>query len=656
MMFQRRRSHAPSSHYSGSTRHHWKEPEADSQYDQCLRGRIAIDLFDLDAPATERQDIKIGARKTSNLGHVASFLKRRFSEEPHKIPREAHIEFFWSRKKLDGNEIPKGISTLWYRVLSPEDDGTFQIIWRDTGQPVSLRLPQLDQLAQDIESGATLGQLRHTIASTLQATLPPDGQETIEPNQITIEALGGLRPGPLQGNQWELRNVKLWLCRYLKIGVVASRDYFVLSGLNEEYVWHSPRLEYDRATSALCVKIWLKGKIILDVQQYGGDLSGITVDDIKLFFHGKAVKDSDRFRPGVSIQFELSRHAGDSFVQAEAWLLPLTETCSICADEKRVSEMPSERRITNNCTHEATACKECISHWITSSMETVAWDRLKCLECSELLEFKDVKAFAAKDAFERYDKLATRAALDSMQGFQWCFNPRCDAGQIYSSRCSKAKCYACKHYSCAYHNVPWHSGETCEEYDRRTRKQRKSDKLSEQHVKETSKPCPGCKKNVYKYSGCDHITCICGHEWCWMCFSTYTRDNNSFLRCKHTRQCRYHTNPPMWERGGQFMPFMPQHGGPPRPPGPPEPHGPLGARPFPGLPIRPEGGLGPPAPRQGQDRPRPPQMPLPADVIDFIFGGDQNGQGARPRQPPHGLPFLNDALIFDFLQLMERGV
>jgi hypothetical protein len=97
--------------------------------------------------------------------------------------------------------------------------------------------------------------------------------------------------------------------------------------------------------------------------------------------------------------------------------------------------------------------------------------------------------------------------LEHVQGFRWCLNPRCDSGQIYPSECTKAKCHACRHYSCLRHDVPWHGGETCEEYDKRTRKQRKNDKLSEKHVKEITKPCPGCKKNVNKYSGCDHITC-----------------------------------------------------------------------------------------------------------------------------------------------------
>ena len=34
----------------------------------------------------------------------------------------------------------------------------------------------------------------------------------------------------------------------------------------------------------------------------------------------------------------------------------------------------------------------------------------------------------------------------------------------------------------------------------------------------TSKPCPKCQRRIQKASGCKHMTCVCKHEWCWVCF------------------------------------------------------------------------------------------------------------------------------------------
>lgn len=111
----------------------------------------------------------------------------------------------------------------------------------------------------------------------------------------------------------------------------------------------------------------------------------------------------------------------------------------------------------------------------------------------------------------------------------------------------------------------------------RNRRQRRGERASEKKVKEITKPCPQCRRDVNKFSGCDHITCelystwkknsgrptydptgVCGHEWCYVCFSTYYRDDHSFLQCKHKADCKYFNNPPNYEGGRAFMPFLNQ--------------------------------------------------------------------------------------------------
>ncbi|KAI0530420.1 hypothetical protein GGR58DRAFT_232450 [Xylaria digitata] len=671
-MFSRRKSNASSSSYHHHHHHHHHRqphhshrrssspqkrheiPEEDSRRDPLLEGRVQIDLLDIDAPITGRPRIKIGARKTtSNLRHVASFLRQRFDDGAQKVAPSDHIEFFHGEEQLHLNQIPNDISVLWYRVVDLQDDGLFGVKWKSSYHSVQLLQSQLDEVARDIELGATLGQLRRKVASALAASslLGKRGRAAVEPDQVLIEAIGGCRPGPIQGDNWECKNIRSWLCRHLAISLVPPGDYFVFCGFNERYVLHRPSLDYGGTTTGHCLKTWLKLRILTTICRPAGHLGGIRTEDISLFYHRRPVRDSAQFRSGKLFDFELSRESGNTFVQAEAWLLPLTETCNICADDKRVSEMPIRGRITEYCEHEATACKECISQWITSSMETVAWDRLKCpeSECPEILAFRDVKAFATRDVFDRYDKLATKAVLEGIKGFRWCLNPNCDAGQIFPSECEKAKCHACKQSSCVRHDVPWHSGETCEEYDRRTRKQRKSYKLSEKHVKETTKPCPGCKKNVNKYSGCDHITCVCGHEWCWLCFAPYTKDEESFLRCKHAPECRYHRAPPFWEGRRALLPFIGL--GARRPPG---------ARQFPIPMMQPEDVPVPmaeaEADRPRRNRPQSPELPpadFPADLLDFLFDRDPFVEGPRPRR--HGMPFVNEALLFDLAQLMERA-
>ena len=43
------------------------------------------------------------------------------------------------------------------------------------------------------------------------------------------------------------------------------------------------------------------------------------------------------------------------------------------------------------------------------------------------------------------------------------------------------------------------------------------DAITARLVALTCKACPKCKQPYQKDQGCKHITCPCGHHWCWVC-------------------------------------------------------------------------------------------------------------------------------------------
>lgn len=142
--------------------------------------------------------------------------------------------------------------------------------------------------------------------------------------------------------------------------------------------------------------------------------------------------------------------------------------CMICTESRPVRRFPS-RPPTNQCTHEVSTCRRCLRKWIGSSFQTKLWDQITCPECGVRLGHADVRVCASSAIFQRYDELATRAALESIQGFRWCIAKGCKSGQVHEQGTAMPRftCLACNASHCVVHGVPWHQGETCAEYDYR---------------------------------------------------------------------------------------------------------------------------------------------------------------------------------------------
>jgi len=580
---------------------------------------------------------KFGVRPGFSLTKLEPYIRHRYEEKGRPISQLAQFRFYSEGKELDTqHEIKEGAPTIWYRMSksfggSGEEDAWKFTYWQDeTNMGIEPFLA--DDLIRAIEEGATIGQLRRRIANFIGID---------DPNRIVLIARGGTRAGLLQGNCWEARQLKKWLCRWISFDINPSDCYVVLRGLGREYVYH-PLLSYFREGMDLrAIKSYLETRLFRAVRQHGRSDFNIAYTEVVLSRSGdgsggKPLPDHRPVRWAQTYEFELPDDAAEIFSNEETWLLPLTESCSICIEDKRISEMPT--KITANCAHPPSTCKDCLKQWLASSLESGSWDRLKCPDCSELLEFLDVKRNASPETFARYDTLATRAVLKDIPNFRWCLSTSCESGQIHDETCAKFKCVGCQARHCIVHNVPWHKGETCDEYSRRNRQRKKEDKASETIIKKTSKKCPECQRDVHKWTGCNHITCVCTHEWCYICLAPFRRNQHGFLYCRHNEGCTEPHDPIVdiidppagpnhlrraQGRGARAVPPPPpQHpgnlpnlGGPPPPPGPRRPQ------------TVPPGG--------GADR-----VLFPQPRTHPVFGLAHHNNNTQPQNTRRPVPFL----------------
>jgi IBR domain, a half RING-finger domain len=152
-------------------------------------------------------------------------------------------------------------------------------------------------------------------------------------------------------------------------------------------------------------------------------------------------------------------------------------------------------------------------------------------ECREILQHSDMRRIATEEVFEqyvfpstmpsliiltdrfsRYDKYATRSAVNALDDFIGCIRKDCKSGQEHWSRNGDEpifECNACGHRHCVTHNVRWHIGETCKQYEIRANPEarRHEEEKSEKKIRKTTKRCPGCQVNIEGNHGCSHMKC-----------------------------------------------------------------------------------------------------------------------------------------------------
>lgn len=189
--------------------------------------------------------------------------------------------------------------------------------------------------------------------------------------------------------------------------------------------------------------------------------------------------------------------------------------CAVCDDATLVVDLPALA----SCTHDAEVCADCYTAWLSSQLKANGYQEVKCpgQSCKVSLTYEEIKAYASKEVFERYDVIQARNVLSADPNFRWCRAEGCTSGQIHDveEMGNEFVCVGCHERFCVVHEGLHDDDETCEEYEYRISGQkdrderRKEDEASEEAVKSLAKKCPyqKCGAPIQKNGGCNHITC-----------------------------------------------------------------------------------------------------------------------------------------------------
>jgi hypothetical protein len=233
----------------------------------------------------------------------------------------------------------------------------------------------------------------------------------------------------------------------------------------------------------------------------------------KSFSKSSTRRQSETFDAAIARQIEKEEAEAQEARLREA--SSRTRDCAVCGDATLVVELPS----LFSCTHNAEVCADCYTAWFGSQLEQNGWQEVKCpgQSCKVNLTCQEIKAYASKEVFERYDVIQARNVLSADPNFRWCKTQGCGSGQIHDVEevGNEFVCVECHERSCTVHEGLYHDDETCEEYEYRTSGQkerderRKEDEASEEAVGKLTKRCPGseCGRPIEKNGGCNHMSC-----------------------------------------------------------------------------------------------------------------------------------------------------
>lgn len=221
-----------------------------------------------------------------------------------------------------------------------------------------------------------------------------------------------------------------------------------------------------------------------------------------------------------------------------------SKECGICLEVKESSE------IFNNMVCSHNFCSDCILQHISSKLKEKSVP-IDCPEpnCSEHLTPQQCQAILPLQTHMEWSLVLVEAGIPISERF-YCPFKDCSAllwndvpkpsteglNSILTSEATGTKeteCPECRRLFCAQCLVPWHAGSDCSERESLSSSEKeKDDIMFDKLAKEKLwKHCTRCRHIVEKTSGCDHITCRCGYEFCYVCGSEWKGRENPEIPC-----------------------------------------------------------------------------------------------------------------------------
>ncbi|KAK3029699.1 hypothetical protein RJ639_039833 [Escallonia herrerae] len=211
--------------------------------------------------------------------------------------------------------------------------------------------------------------------------------------------------------------------------------------------------------------------------------------------------------------------------------------CSICCEEKLASMM-----ITLKCRHKF--CSHCMKTYVDGRIQSSQVPiRCPAVKCKYFISTSECKIFLPVTSYESLEGALTEADVPNSDHI-YCPFPDCSAlldpceclstwpSSSSQSDDSCVECSVCRRFICMECGVPWHSLMRCEDYQNLPFEERDTSDVTLHRLAkiESRRRCQQCRRMIELTHSCYHVTCRCGHKFCYSCGAEY-RDGQQTCQC-----------------------------------------------------------------------------------------------------------------------------
>ncbi|XP_023755352.1 E3 ubiquitin-protein ligase RSL1 [Lactuca sativa] len=227
-------------------------------------------------------------------------------------------------------------------------------------------------------------------------------------------------------------------------------------------------------------------------------------------------------RKDVKFAFKLAREAIDSQINKppESNNGNKLEHCVICLDDKSTDQFFSA----GNCNHRY--CFSCMKQHVEVKLLHGIVPKCPHEGCELELKVESCEIFMTPKLIEMMKHRLKEASIPVTEKI-YCPYPKCSA-LMSKTELSKLPrfihengartCCKCHGDFCVNCRVPWHRNMNCAEYKRRNPTPLVDEsKLKSLAARNLWRQCIKCKHMIELATGCYHMTCRCGYEFCYTC-------------------------------------------------------------------------------------------------------------------------------------------